>query len=79
MPDDSILETVAPVGPRSTPVCIALEAAMLCLGCDWIYPADSPDCPRCHSAVRFPVARVLTPSSTPRLPWLAADNPKEEA
>lgn len=62
MPDPSeILATVAPLEPSPLPAGIELRLAVVCLGCDWVYPAAFRDCPRCHSAVRFPLTRILAP------------------
>jgi len=62
MPEPAeILATVAPIEPREGPSGVELRLAMVCLGCDWVYPTEFNDCPRCHSAVRFPLARVLAP------------------
>lgn len=62
MPEPAeILASVPPIEPREGPCGVELRLAVVCLGCDWIYPAAVSDCPRCQSAVRFPLARVVAP------------------
>lgn len=57
--EDPILASVEPIEPRAVVPVIDLRLAVLCVGCDGIYPSESTDCPRCGSVVRFPVARVI--------------------
>lgn len=55
----AVLATVPPIEPRAVVPVVDLRIAVLCIGCDGIYPSETTECPRCGSAVRFPVARVI--------------------
>lgn len=57
---DPILDSVEPLERREAVPGLELRIAILCVACEWIYPATDVDCPRCHSAVRFPITRVIS-------------------
>lgn len=60
MPEPAeILATVDPIEPREFVPFVELRGSMLCVGCEVFYPGTSPDCPKCHSTVRFPAERWL--------------------